>query len=252
MAADGVNGDEMILFNSSTGRAIETKYVMKTTRFLVAAVISMNAYLPSARSTNIVAYATVSVAPGYNLLANPFSTGLSNGANEIMPIIDGEIILTWTGTTFIQTGYDLGFGGWVAFNGQTPSLVPKLPPGEGFFFYNPGTNPTNFTFTGQLVPSPSITNCLVLESGYSLLGSPLAMGVRQITNFPVSLPAIDGMLILQWTGTNYLQTGYDLGAGGWVKADDQTPTVAPSYAIGQGFFLFNPSTVAINWCQYFR
>ncbi|HZR21854.1 MAG TPA: hypothetical protein VFE51_31520 [Verrucomicrobiae bacterium] len=225
---------------------------MKTTRFLVAAVISLNAILPSAHSTNIVAYATVQVAPGYNLMANPFSTGLSNGANEIMPIIDGEIILTWTGTTFIQTGYDSGFGGWVNFSGQASAPVPKLPPGEGFFFYNPVTYATNFTFAGQLIPSPSVTNCIILYPGYSLLGSPLAMGARQITNFPVSLPAIDGMLVLQWTGTNYLQTGYDLGAGGWVKADDQTPTVAPSYAIGQGFFLFNPSTFPSNWCQYLQ
>lgn len=170
---------------------------MKTTRFLFVAVISLNSILPKAQSTNIVAYAMVRVAPGYNLLANPFNTGLSNGANEIMPIIDGEIILTWNGTSFVQVGYDSDFGGWVPESGTPPVAVPSLPPGRGFFFYNPAPTATNFTFTGELIPPPSGTNCLVLYPGYSLLGSPLAMGAQQITNYPVSLPTLDGMFILQ-------------------------------------------------------
>jgi len=87
-----------------------------------------------------------------------------------------------------------------------------------------------------------------LPIGYSLIGSAIPATVAQITNPPVNLPVIDGMLILQWNNGKYVQTGFDSGFGGWVKADGTTPTVAPPLAIGQGFFFFNPGPVA-TWGQ---
>ena len=107
---------------------------------------------------------------------------------------------------------------------------------------------TNLIFTGLIVPSPGTTNSINLPSGYSLIGSPLPATVAQITNAPVSLPVLDGMLILQWDGSNYVQTGFDSGFGGWVAADGHTPNVAPSYRVGQGFFFFNPGP-AKTWQQ---
>jgi len=201
-------------------------------------------------SLNIVGYATVTVPPNYSLLANPLSGGATNGANEIMPVIDGELILTWTGSKFSQTGYDSGFGGWVGADGVTPSHPPVLNPGTGFFFFNPGAA-TNITFVGTVVPNPGGSqnaNQLPLPSNYSLIGSPLPATVAQITNPPVSLPVIDGMLILSWNGSKYVQTGFDSGFGGWVAADGVTPSVAPPYSIGQGFFFFNPGA-ATTWTQ---
>jgi hypothetical protein len=196
-------------------------------------------------STNIVGFATVTVPPGYSLLANPLDAGATNGANEIMPILNGEIILTWYGKVM----YDSTAGGWVTLDGATPAQPPSLPPGEGFFFYNPNPTPTNFTFVGQVVPGPSSTHCMNSEPGYNLIGSPLPATVDTITNVPVQFPIIDGMIIVEWIGGRYVQTMYDSTAGGWVQIDDTTPSVAPPYSIGQGFFLFNPSTVPLIWCQ---
>lgn len=201
-------------------------------------------------SSNIVGFATVTVPAGYSLLANPFSSGATNGANEIMPILDGELIITWNGARFTEVGYDSGYGGWVGADGQTRAAPPSLPPGVGFFLFNPSATPTNVVFVGDVVPAPGTTNCVVLFTGYSLMGSPLPATVNQITNDPISLPAIDGMIILEWSGSNYLQTGFDLGHGGWVGADDQTPSVAPSYSIGQGFFYFSPLYSPVRWCQH--
>jgi len=224
---------------------------MRTKALLSVAAIAASAVTAMAQSSvyslNIVGYATVNVPSGYSLLANPLSGGATNGANEVMPIIDGELILTWNGSKFNQTGYDSGFGGWVGADGTTASQPPTLPPGQGFFFFNPGAA-TNVTFVGQVVPGPSSTNTLTLPSGYSLVGSPLPATVTTITNTPVSLPVIDGMLILTWDGAKYTQTGYDSGFGGWVQADGTTAGVAPPYAIGQGFFLFNPGAPAA-WKQ---
>ena len=203
----------------------------------------------STYSSNIVGYATITIPPGYSLLANPLDAGGTNGANEIMPILDGESILTWNGVVFDEVQYDSGAGGWVGSDDVTPAKPPSLPPGRAFFFFNPNPTPTNFTFIGQVVPGPSSTNCMSLPPGYDLIGSPLPASVNEITNPPVSLPVIDGMFILEWDGTKYLETMFDSSAGGWVQADDVTPSVAPPYKIGQGFFLFEPSVAAISWCQ---
>ena len=218
---------------------------MRTKALLSVAAIAASAITAMAQgnvySLNIVGYATVTIPSGYSLLANPLSAGATNGANEIMPILDGEIILTWNGTKYNQVGYDSGFNGWVGADGQTPASPPSLPPGQGFFFYNP-LAATNVTFVGQVVPNPGTTNSINLASGYNLVGSAIPATVAQITNAPVSLPVIDGMILLQWDNahTKYVQTGFDSGFNGWVGADGQTPSAAPPYSIGQGFFFYNP------------
>jgi hypothetical protein len=224
---------------------------MRTKALLSVAAIAASAISAMAQanvySLNIVGYATVSIPSGYSLMANPLSSGATNGANEIMPVIDGEIILTWTGSKFAQTGFDSGFGGWVDAN-DNPSSPPSLPPGKGFFFFNP-LGATNVTFVGQVVPNPGSTNSINLASGYSLVGSAIPATVTSITNAPVSLPVIDGMILLQWDASKqkYVQTGFDSGFGGWVDANDN-PSAAPPLAIGQGFFFFNP-LAAQNWNQ---
>jgi len=40
--------------------------------------------------------------------------------------------------------------------------------------------------------------------------------VTNITSAPVSLPLIDGMLILTWNGSGYVYSSYDSNFGGWV------------------------------------
>jgi len=226
---------------------------MRTKALLSVAAIAASAITAMAQgnvySLNIVGYATVSVKPGYNLMANPLSAGATNGANEIMPVLDGESVLTWNGSGFNFVQYDSTAGGWVQQDDITPAAPPKLPPGEGFFFFNPGNQATNFTFVGQVVPGPSSTNTVTLKPGYNLVGSPLPAAVNTITNTPVSLPVLDGMSILQWNGSGYNTTLYDSTAGGWVQADDTTPSVAPPLNIGQGFFIFNAGITSANWNQ---
>lgn len=236
---------------------------MRTKALLSVAAIAASAITAMAQanvySLNIVGYATVTVNPGYNLLANPLSAGATNGANEIMPILDGEQILTWSGASFSTVMYDSGAvptPGWVLGDDTTPAHPPSLAPGQGFFFFNPNATATNFTFVGQVVPGPSSTNSLSLAPGYSLVGSPLpaSLTVAQggITNAPLHLPILDGMSILQWNGSAYVTTLYDSGAAPtppWVKGDDTTPTTVPAYTIGSGFFFFNPNPTAAAWTQ---
>jgi hypothetical protein len=162
-----------------------------------------------------------------------------------MTPIDGEQILTWTGAAFSYVSYDSGFGGWIDIN-FNPSTPPTLPPGKGFFLYNPGAAITQ-TFVGEVVPAPGTTNALALPTGYSLVGSVLPASATPITAAPVSLPVIDGMQLLQWNGNSYVYSSYDSGFGGWIDINFN-PKTAPNYTVGQGFFLYNPGTPT-TWPQ---
>ena len=197
-------------------------------------------------SLNIVGYVNVQVNSGYSLLANPLSAGVTNGANEIMTPIDGEVILTWAGSAYNYVSYDTGFGGWIDA-GYNPTVPPTLPPGKGFFINNPGAS-TTVTFVGQVVPNPGVTNTITLNSGYNLVGSAVPATVTDITAAPVSLPLIDGMVLLQWAGSAYVYSSYDTGFGGWIDAG-YNPKAAPGYSVGSGFFINNPGAPAA-WKQY--
>ena len=222
---------------------------MRTKALLCAAAIAAGAISAVAQnnvySLNVVGYVNVSVPAGYSLLANPLSAGVTNGANEIMNLVDGSVYLTWNGSGFNYASYDTGFGGWVDAN-FAPTVAPQLPPGKAFFFFNPGAAYTQ-TFVGQVVPGPSTTNNLALPAGYSMVGSPLPASATAITAAPVSLPQIDGMVILQWNGSGYVYSSYDTGFGGWVDANFQSKA-APGYNVGSGFFFFNPGAPT-TWPQ---
>jgi hypothetical protein len=232
--------------NTHNYKKMRTKALLSVAAIAASAIsaVAQNVY-----SLNIVGYATVPLLPGYNLVANPLSAGVTNGANELGLTIESEQILTWSGTGFNYVSFDSGFGGWIDAN-FAASHPPSLPPGTGFFFYNPGATTTNFTFVGQVVPNPSSTNNLSLKAGYSLIGSPLPAAVTDISAAPVSLPKIDSMQVLTWDNTTskYVYTAYDSGFGGWIDANFAAKP-APSYAIGQGFFFYNPQPTAANWAQ---
>jgi hypothetical protein len=196
----------------------------------------------------------VSVPPNYSILANPLSAGATNGANEIMTPIDGSVFLLWNGAGYTYVGYDSGNGGWVDEN-TLPANPPSLPPGMGFFFYNP--NPlTQVTFVGQVVPSPNQTNSMNIPSGYSMIATPMpvsgTLGTATTTGNPpvpgaVNMPIIDGEVILKWNGAGYTYIGYDSGNGGWVD-ENSSGISAPTINTGEGFFFYNGGGAA-SWLQ---
>jgi hypothetical protein len=227
---------------------------MRTKALLSVAAIAASAVSAMAQnvySLNIVGYATVTVPAGFSILANPLSAGATNGANEIGLTIDSEQILTWNTakSTFDYVSFDSTLGGWIDAN-LAPSTPPSLPPGKGFFFFNPATTATNITFVGQVVPGPASTNSLSLVPGFSMIGSPLPANVTDVSAAPVSLPKIDSMQVLTWNNatSKYVYSSFDSTLGGWIDAN-LSPITAPSYSIGQGFFFFNPGTTAASWNQ---
>jgi len=225
---------------------------MRTKALLSVAAIAASAITAVAQSNvyslNIVGYATVPVGANYTLMSNPLSAGVTNGANEIGLQIQGALLLTWNGASFTTVSYDSTVGGWFDPGTFAAAAPPSLPPGKGFFYYLGYA--TNVTFVGQVVPGPSSTNTLSLPVGYSLVGSPLPAAVADITAAPVGLPTVQNQLVLTWTGSAYVQSAYDPTVGGWYDPGTFLPKSAPSYAIGQGFFYYNPNpSAAIAWSQ---
>lgn len=222
---------------------------MRTKALLGLAALAVSAITVVAQSNvyslNVVGYVNVPVASGYNLLANPLKAGVTNGANEIMTPISGSQFLTWNGAGFDYVAYEPDFGGWID-KAEQPSVPPTLPPGKGFFMFNP-LAATTMTFVGEVVPAPGTTNSLPIPSGYSLIGSALPASATDITAAPVSLPKISGMQLLKWNGTGYSYAAYEPDFGGWIDKAE-APIAAPGYTVGQGFFLFNPGT-ASSWNQ---
>jgi hypothetical protein len=90
----------------------------------------------------------MSLPSGYSLISTPMpvsgTLGLATttGSPPVpgavnMPIIDGEVMLSWNGAGYNYQGYDSGNGNWVDANsGAIPA--PVITAGKGFFFYNPG------------------------------------------------------------------------------------------------------------------
>jgi hypothetical protein len=226
---------------------MRTKSFLAAAALIAAGALSLQAQ-SNVYSLNVVGYVNVSVAgPSlFNMVANPFNTG-TNGANQVLPDVDQSQVLKWNPAAggFDTYTFDSGFGGWIdsSFN----NVVPTVPPGEGFFYFNPNATAT-LTFVGEVAAKSggSVTN-VVTGPGFRLVGSKIPYG-GAVSNASFNLPIQDNMQVLEWNGsTGYITSGYDSGFGGWI--DDSFNNIAPpTIDAGQGFFYNNPSAT-VNWIQ---
>lgn len=223
---------------------------------LAASVISSNAQV---YSQNIVGYVNTQLSVGYNLIANPLTTGATNGANEVFSSPnDGDVFLSFTGSAYKQTLYSpstaTAFGQptpWLDPNSLTSVPIPTFAPGSGFFYYNSASSNVTVTLVGTVVASS--TN--VLGTGYSLAGSELAVG-GSVTNSIWGLAPNDGDVYLTFTGAGYNQVLYSPSTATafgqptpWLDPNSLVSVPPPSINVGQGFFYYNSSASANHWAQ---
>jgi hypothetical protein len=90
--------------------------------------------VPNPSSTN-----TLSLPPGYSLVGSPLPAAAAQITNApvSLPVPDGNVILTWGGKSYIYSGLDSAFNGWVDAN-NNPSTAPAYAIGQGFFYLNNG------------------------------------------------------------------------------------------------------------------
>ena len=220
---------------------------------LAAGVISTQAQV---YSQNVVGYYNLNLVAGYNMVANQFTVGNSNGLNEIFPSIpDSTFVYQWNGSGYTITIYDTGGGStapaqsWYMGDYSTPTNQPVLVPGLGAFLLLPSAV-TN-TVVGTVVSS-NVNN---LVSGYNLVGSSLPVGGAS-TNSLFNMAGLpDSSFIYQWNGSAYTISIFDTGGGStppaqsWYMSDYSTPTNALSLKVGEGAFFLLPSSW--TWTQSF-
>jgi len=231
---------------------------MKKTLLIAAAALAAGVISSQAQvySQNVVGYVNVPVPSGYSLIANPLSSGVSNGVTEALSpsqIPVGATILIYNLATgnYDQSQYAPGYNTaatvFIDPNSGNDVPVPLIPPGRGFFIQNPGSSNT-VTFTGTV-----ITNTVGLPSGYALVSSTLPIA-GDITNAPINLNLVVGATILIYNPTTgaYVQSqyapGYNTAATVFIDPNSGNDVITPAIGVAQGFFYQNPST-GVTWTQ---
>jgi hypothetical protein len=215
-------------------------------------------------SVNVVGYINVTVAPGFNMLANQLDVdGIDNIGtvlNATTPTgADGIEMLLFANNNYSAIFWDgsasvLPQPGW--WDGNTGNATTNvIPPGAGFFVYNQYSTNVQLTLTGTVLQG---TNATALTHGFTLIST--AVPVPMYLGLSNGFPALDGDEYLSYTnvghGGNYATPDYyDDGSDGIVTSPpgwwdgSTTAQVFPSPAVGQGYFIF--SQAAKTWTNIF-
>lgn len=177
---------------------------------------------------------TVTVLPGWNALVNPLCHGTNNLLIDIIPNAPIEAqIVKWDKVThvFTQTDvFDPGLGGWVDPNTADPNNTTTLPPGEGFFLFNPGPAYT-ITYTGcepQCPPRCPKTNDLWFVGK---TGSTQGTSTWE-SLFGTNCPPLCGSTVRIFNGGIQIYQDYVyLGGNGWSPS-------TPTWPNGNSVFVF--------------
>ena len=242
---------------------------MRTKTLVIIAAVALAAgILTSSAQTysqNVVGYANV-VTPGGGtyLITVPFKEGVSNGANEVWPLVGGlptipdySSILIWDSGTLSYTTY--------ISDSTSPSLwddasytplagAPVLPVGMGFFLIP--LNSTTNLFVGTVAVNVGTSNIMGLPGGGTYLVASTVPYSGAITNGnPVTGFGGPGMSILNgltdystlliWDPGTLSYTTYISDSTSPSLWDDASYTALPSpptIAVGQGFFIIPLNT----------
>jgi hypothetical protein len=216
---------------------MRTKSLIIAAAALVAGLVSVQAQ--NVYSQNIVGYANVQVKPGFNLMANPFDDGLGNNSTNLVPpnLAGGSRIYIYKAGTGYLSALKKATGAWGG------NFV--IPPGNGYFILCSNVVSLTNTYVGNVfgaVPG-SVTN--TFQGGYNLVGSPYPMGGGSTNvgpntlNLPAALPGGSRIYVYS-NGVGYLSALKKAG-GVW---GGNFPI-----SVGQGFFIFNNTNIAIPWIQ---
>jgi len=183
-------------------------------------------------SLNVVGYVNVTVAQGFNMIANPLDDGAGN-------ILDNLIPTTADGSTVYAFANPGGYTGanYTDGVGWDDSGSVSVPPGKGFWFQ--AGSATNITFVGTVVQG---TTTNTQPAGFNLIASvaPVAkqlgytVASGETTTNTWFFQAGDGDTAYTfanpggYSGFNYTEgLGWDAGANG----------DGPSIGVGQGFWI---------------
>lgn len=208
---------------------------------LAALVASTAGLTAQVYSLNIVGYYNTTMKPGYNLVANQLKTGANTLADVLPASAELTQVLKYSGGSYVT---DISDGtAWLDATTGNPSTT-TVAPGEGFFYFNPGTTDKTVTFVGEVTTGTGLK--VTAKPGYNLASS--------IVPQKVDLTAANGFPQVELTqylsyGNGTYSTLINDGTA-WLDATTGNPAMA-SPEVGQGFFIFNPGTTDMVWTRDF-
>jgi len=236
---------------------------MKKSLLIAAATLAVGVISSQAGvySQNVVGYANLTMSgSGTYLMTVPFQVGVSNGANEIWPLVGGNPtlpdfsqLLIWNGagyTAYVSDSTSPSL--WDDSNQNPISGAPTLPVGKGFFLI-PSANVTS-TFAGAVAVNVGTSNAVTLAGSGTFLVAPAVPYGGAVTNgnpttgaggvnlsSASGLPDFSEMLI--WNGAGYTAYVSDSTSPSLWDDSNQNPiNTPPSVSVGQGFFLIPSAT----------
>jgi len=211
---------------------------MKTKSLLALVVAGLATPVAfAAVSSNIVGYTTLTLAEGYNLVANTLNNQTSNQVSDLFnstPV--ATAVFRWNGAGFDE--YDNFGGAW-----GTPNNPTALLPGEAVFVQIPaGSGSTSLTLIGQVqTGTQSLT--IVASPGYNFVSSVIPKAGALDTDLGYTPSLGDAVFTWDSVAQGYVENDFFGAGAGWSTGS------SPSLAIGQGIVL--SAAAAGTWSQTF-
>ena len=180
----------------------------------------------SVLSRSVIGYASMTMPPGFSMIANPFETH-ATVADMLKGWPDGTRLNKFD-TRFFKLGENaIEFGKW-----SNPG--EKLLPGEGAIFYNPTSDYKSLSFAGQVAQGRV---SVPIPAGFSIRSSLLPQpGNLEDLGFPIS----NGDVIHLFDREAQKYVLHPFQEGKWTAG-------APVVSVGEAFWV--AKTEAGNWQQ---
>jgi hypothetical protein len=179
------------------------------------------------RSLNVIGYASVTLPPGFSMIANPLEGPCSTVAELFQGWPDGTTLNKFDTRFFRLAENSVKVGKWTNAN-------EKLSPGEGAMFFNPTADYRSISFVGDVVQGHL---SVPIPSGFSIRSSLLPLpGNLEDLGFPIA----DGDVIHLYDRDRQKYVLYPYEGKKW---KDGTPIVG----VGESFWV--AKTEPGNWIQ---
>jgi hypothetical protein len=195
----------------------------------------------SVYSVNAVGYVNVTLAPGFNLVANPLIADA--GKDTIAELFKGVPV----GTVLYK--FDASTGAYISCSAKPPTGAISgnaagltLMPGEGVFVQNKSGSDVVVTFVGEVAQGTLTT---ALPAGFSIASSqvPQEGALDADLGFPKSV----GDVIYKYDSAGQAYVGFSVSPVGWKSGGATVP--APVMTVAEAFFV--KKTTQSSWTREF-
>ena len=219
---------------------------------LLTGLLLFNDPLFATVESDIVGYTEVTLKPGFNLLAVPF-TGLSSDAGvDVQKLLQGTLtkndaIQYWDGTRLVSLKYRISgsnpgkwYLGTTALEGDAAFY---LKPGQGFWYQSNATEDTVVKMMGRVALTSS--RSISVPVGLSLVGPTVPC---QVTLADITFDGIANNTTIQyWNGTRLVTLKYRAVSSGtgWYLSTTLVPdhTILPA----EGFWITAKAAMTITF-----